>query len=89
MIFQTFKQFIEGLSVMKPAMVISLLANIINAFANWVLIFGKFGFPELGLAGAAWATFLSRVFMVVVIMIYVMRNEKFKQYDVTFSFSWS
>ena len=86
MIFQTFKQFIEGLSVMKPAMVISLLANIINAFANWVLIFGKFGFPELGLAGAAWATFLSRVFMVVVIMIYVMRNEKFKQYDVTFRF---
>lgn len=86
MIFQTFKQFIEGLSVMKPAMVISLLANIINAIANWVLIFGKFGFPELGLAGAAWATFLSRVFMVVIIMIYVMRNEKFKQYDVTFRF---
>jgi MATE family multidrug resistance protein len=86
MIFQTFKQFIEGLSVMKPAMVISLLANIINAFANWVLIFGEFGFPALGLAGAAWATFLSRVFMVIVIMIYVMRNEKFKQYDVTFRF---
>ena len=86
MIFQTYKQFIEGLSVMKPAMIISLLANIINAFANWVLIFGKFGFPELGLAGAAWATFSSRVFMVVVIMFYVMRNEKFKQYDVTFRF---
>jgi MATE family multidrug resistance protein len=62
------------------------LANIINAFANWVLIFGEFGFPALGLAGAAWATFLSRVFMVIVIMIYVMRNEKFKQYDVTFRF---
>ena len=86
MLFQTYKQFIEGLSIMKPAMIISLLANIINAFANWVLIFGKFGFPELGLAGAAWATFLSRVFMVVVIMIYVMRNDKFKQYDVTFHF---
>ena len=86
MIFQSYKQFIEGLSVMKPAMIISLLANIINAFANWVLIFGKLGFPELGLAGAAWATFSSRVFMVVVIMIYVMRNEKFKQYDVTFHF---
>ncbi len=86
MIFQTFKQFIEGLSVMKPAMIISILANIINAFANWVLIFGKLGFPEFGIAGAAWATFSSRVFMVVVIMIYVMRNEKFKQYDVTFHF---
>jgi MATE family multidrug resistance protein len=86
MLFQTYKQFIEGLSIMKPAMIISLLANIINAIANWVLIFGKFGFPELGLAGAAWATLLSRVFMVIVIMIYVMRNNKFKQYDVTFHF---
>ena len=86
MIFQTYKQFIEGLSVMKPAMIISLLANIINAFANWVLIFGKFGFPELGLAGAAWATFASRVFMAMVIMIYVMRNKKYRQFDVTFHF---
>jgi MATE family multidrug resistance protein len=86
MLFQTYKQFIEGLSNMKPAMIVSLLANIINAFANWVLIFGKLGFPELGLAGAAWATFLSRLFMVIVIMIYVMTNKKFKQYDVTFHF---
>lgn len=86
MLFQTYKQFIEGLSVMKPAMIITLLANIINAVANWVLIFGKFGAPQLGLAGAAWATFSSRVFMALVIMIYVMKNKKFKQYDVTFHF---
>ena len=86
MIFQSYKQFIEGLSVMKPAMIISLLANLINAFVNWVLIFGELGFPKLGLAGAAWATFASRAFMAVVIMIYVMKNVKFKQYDVTFHF---
>ncbi|HCY75579.1 MAG TPA: MATE family efflux transporter [Ignavibacteriales bacterium] len=86
MIYQTYKQFIEGLSVMKPAMVIAILANIINGFANWVLIFGELGFPKLGLAGAAWATFCSRVFMAMVIMFYVMKNEKFKQYDVTFNF---
>lgn len=86
MFYQTYKHFIEGFSIMKPAMIIALLANIINAFANWVLIFGELGFPKLGLAGAAWATFASRVFMALVIMFYVMRNEKFKQYDVTFHF---
>lgn len=86
MIYQTYKQFIEGLSVMKPAMVISLLANIINAFANWILIFGKFGFPELGIAGAAWATFASRVFMALAMMFYFMINSRFKQYDVNFHF---
>ena len=86
MIYQTYKQFIEGLSIMKPAMIIAILANLINAFANWVLIFGKFGFPVLGIAGAAWATFVSRVFMALAIMFYVMRNDKFKQYDVNFHF---
>jgi MATE family multidrug resistance protein len=86
MIFQTYKQFIEGLSVMKPAMIISLLANVINAFVNWVLIFGEMGFPKLGLAGAALATFASRVFMALAIMIYVMLNKKYKQFDVTFHF---
>lgn len=86
MLYQTYKQFIEGLSIMRPAMVIALLANIINAFANWLLIFGKLGFPALGLAGAGWATFTSRLFMAVVLMIYVMNNKKFKQYDVSFHF---
>lgn len=86
MIYQTYKQFIEGLSIMQPAMIIAILANLINAFANWVLIFGKFGFPVLGIAGAAWATFASRVFMALAIMFYVMRNDKFKQYDVNFHF---
>jgi MATE family multidrug resistance protein len=86
MIFQTYKQFIEGLSVMKPAMIISIVANIINAFVNWVLIFGELGFPKLGLAGAAWATFNSRIFMALALMVYVMYNKKYKQFDVSFHF---
>lgn len=71
---------------MKPAMIIALLANVINIFGNWILIFGKLGFPALGLAGAAWSTFISRVFMASAMIIYVMKNEKFKDYDVNFHF---
>ncbi len=86
MLFQTYKQFIEGLSVMVPAMIITLTANIINAFTNWILIFGNFGFPELGLDGAGWATFASRSFMMLAIMGYVMTRSRFKKYDVSFHF---
>lgn len=86
MLFQSYKQFIEGLSVMKPAMVITILANIINAFTNWTLIFGNLGFPALGLDGAGWATFTSRSFMAISLMFYVMNKKYFKQYDVTFHF---
>ncbi len=86
MLFQTYKQFIEGLSVMRPAMVIVLLANIINAFINWLLIYGNLGFPALGLDGAGWATFTSRLFMAFVLVWYVMQSNRFKQFDVTLHF---
>jgi MATE family multidrug resistance protein len=92
MLFQTYKQFIEGLSIMRPAMIIALLANIINAFTNWLLIFGNWGFPELGLDGAGWATFASRGFMAAAIMLFVMNTKFFRQYDVSFHFksiNWS
>jgi MATE family multidrug resistance protein len=45
-----------------------LAANVFNALANWALIFGHLGFPELGLYGAGVATGLSRGFMVVVLV---------------------
>ena len=86
LLFQTYKQFIEGLSVMKPAMVIALAANVVNAVINWILIYGKLGFPALGLDGAGWATFYSRVFMALTMMFYVMNNKYFKKYDVSFHF---
>ena len=52
MAFQTYKQYIEGLSIMRPAMVITLVANIVNYFGNKALIYGNWGFPEMGLNGA-------------------------------------
>jgi MATE family multidrug resistance protein len=67
-------------------MVITLIANLVNAFTNWVLIYGNLGFPALGLDGAGWATFASRVFMAIALLAFVMRNKFFKQYDVSFHF---
>ncbi len=86
MLFQTYKQFIEGLSIMRPAMIITLLANIINALVNWLLIYGNWGFPRLGLNGAGYATLFSRIFMALVLMFYVMNSKFFKEYDVSFNF---
>ncbi len=86
MVFASYKQFIEGFSVMRPSMVVVLLANLINIFFNWLLIFGNAGFPQLGLDGAGWATLASRIFMAVMLMFYVMRSDHFRPYDVTFHF---
>jgi MATE family multidrug resistance protein len=83
MVFQTYKQFSEGLSLMRPAMVITLLANIINVFANWVLIYGNLGVPALYLPGAGWATFSTRLLMSIAFLLYVSISIRYKPYDPT------
>lgn len=62
-LFFTCKQYCEGLSNTRMALFISIIGNIINIILNYLLIYGKFGFPELGYIGSAWASFISRVFM--------------------------
>jgi MATE family multidrug resistance protein len=83
MLFQTYKQFIEGLSVVKPAMVVTILANLVNIFGNWVFIFGHLGLPAMGLVGAGWATFLTRISMAVALTWYVSGSARFKKFDPT------
>jgi len=62
-IFQAFKQFSDGMSLTKYPMYATLLANIINILINYVLIFGKLGFPQMGIVGAAIGTLISRGIM--------------------------
>lgn len=83
LLFQVYRQFLEGISVVKPPMIIAVAANIFNAFSNWVLIFGNFGFEAMGLDGAGISTFLTRTLMAIVLMYYVITSQKFKTYDPT------
>ena len=79
-LFQTFKQFIEGLGFTKPSMYISVISNVINIVLNAVLIFGVFGFPRLEIIGAAYATLISRVIMFLLILIYCLNDRRFSKY---------
>jgi multidrug resistance protein, MATE family len=86
MIFQTYRQFIEGLAFTKPAMYIALAANLVNIFGNWVLIYGNLGMPAYGLDGAGYSTLINRGFMAAAIIIYVMTSEQFREYEPSFRF---
>ncbi len=86
MLFQTYKQFSEGLSFTKPPMYILLVSNIVNVFGNWVLIFGNLGFPRMELDGAGYSTLLTRVFIVVAIFIYIRNSKSFKEFDPSLKF---
>jgi MATE family multidrug resistance protein len=84
MIFQTFKQFAEGLSQTKQAMYVTIFCNLVNVFLNWVLIYGKLGAPELGLNGAGIATLISRVLMPIMMGWYVIRSKCYRIFNLQF-----
>ncbi|MBU0969554.1 MAG: MATE family efflux transporter [Proteobacteria bacterium] len=81
MLFQSFRQFAEGVSFLKPAMVITLLANLVNIGVNWVFIYGNLGAPALGVVGAGIATFFSRTFMAFSLMWVIMTAPSLKRFD--------
>lgn len=86
LIFASYKSFTEALNITMPAMLITLLANGVNAAANWIFIYGNLGFDAMGIEGAGWATFSSRLFMMIVLMWYVLSAKRLKPFDPSFHF---
>lgn len=85
MLFQTFRQFAEGLSRTRMAMIIVVGSNLLNILLNYLLIYGKFGFPEWGLNGAGWATLISRIVMGLWMAGYVYYHSSYRKYRSGFS----
>ena len=77
-VFQALKQFSDGLSMTRYPMYATLIANIVNVILNYILIFGKFGFPAMGIVGAAYGTLASRFIMVAYLWLLLMKKEKSK-----------
>lgn len=80
MLFNSFKQFSEGITDTVTPMWILIGGNITNIIGNYILIFGKFGAPELGLLGAGISTLVSRILMFIVFVIIFFRAKKYGEY---------
>jgi len=63
------------MNVVRPVMFALVSANVINAVANWILIYGRLGAPALGATGSAWATLASRVYMALVLVVAVVAHD--------------
>jgi MATE family multidrug resistance protein len=85
-VYQGYKQFADGLSKTKYSMYAILLANVVHVFFNYVLIYGIWFFPKLGVMGAALGTVISRIMMVVFMDLLLRYNESFSRYFKDFSF---
>ena len=66
----------RSVEVARIGMGVSLISLIVNVSLNYILIFGKFGFPAMGIAGAAVATVISRIAETLTMWIYVTRIDR-------------
>lgn len=78
--FFALREFIAGLARPYIVMFISLIAVPINAFLNYILMYGKFGFPRLGVAGVGYATAISQLLMFICLILYIFFKSHFKTY---------
>ena len=80
LLFNAFKQFADGITDTVTPMCILLGGNLLNIFGNWVLIYGKLGFPEMRLLGAGIATLVSRIAMLICFVIVFMTARRYRPY---------
>ena len=80
MMFNSFKQFADGITDTKTSMWIMLSANLLNIIGNSLLIYGVWGLPALGLTGAGISTLASRIFMFVAFAILFFRKQSYRRY---------
>ncbi len=67
---------LRSVEVVKIAFKISIVSLILNAGINWILIFGRFGFPKMGIRGAAVGTVIARSVEFIIILVYVIKKDK-------------
>jgi MATE family multidrug resistance protein len=73
-------EFIMGLGHARAIMMFTVLSVSLNIFFSFVLIFGKFGFPVLGIAGAGWGMAISYWITAAVLSAYVLVSKNYKKY---------
>lgn len=79
-VFAAAKQLSDGLSRTYVAMMITVLGLIFNLVFNIILINGYWGFPKMGLIGAAISTLITRILMMLALFAYLFNTKTFKKY---------
>lgn len=80
LLFESLRKFSEGLSLPLPGMIITWLGVLINVILNYILIYGRYNFPKLGIIGAAYSTLIARIVMLIGLCIIFYINPKIKKY---------
>ncbi|MCO5947540.1 MATE family efflux transporter [Mucilaginibacter flavidus] len=87
LVFNTFKQFAEGLGFTKQAMLISIWGNVLNICLGIIFVKGLFGVSPMGIKGVGYSTLIDRCVMATAMGFYVFNSSRFKKYLESFVFT--
>ena len=88
MLANSFRQFVEGITDPSVSMWILISGNLLNIFGNYILIYGKCGFSEMGLMGAGYSTLISRIVMFAMFVLVFVVRPSYRVYRKGFKRMW-
>ena len=80
MIFLTLRSYADGMSETMPPMIAMIAGNVINIILNYIFIYGKFGMPALGVDGAALASLIARISMIIILVAILLKWKDLWKY---------
>jgi MATE family multidrug resistance protein len=87
LLYAVFRRYLQAMGLVAAVTFALISANVVNAVANWVLVFGHFGFPALGTNGSAIATLASRIYMASVLLVAMLWHDAHRRLGL-FHVSW-
>jgi MATE family multidrug resistance protein len=72
LLYFALRRYLQAMDRAAPIMFALITANLVNLAGNWILIYGHFGAPAMGAEGSGWSTCISRVYMVLVLILYLL-----------------
>jgi MATE family multidrug resistance protein len=76
LLYTAFRRYLQAADIVKPVMFALVSANLVNLAGNWILMYGHWGAPPMGLAGSGWSTTIARAYMAAVLGAAILRHER-------------
>jgi MATE family multidrug resistance protein len=87
LLFTAFRRYAQAVDIVKPVTFALVSANVVNLVGNWVLMYGHWGAPAMGLEGSGWSTCLARAYMAAVLLAAILWQER-KTGNLLLHLSW-
>jgi MATE family multidrug resistance protein len=75
LIYTCFRRYLQGIHCVRPIAVAVISSNLVNVLGNWMLIYGHWGAPALGVRGSALSTGFARLYLAAFLMLAVWRKD--------------